>query len=348
MSTELIWLIIAGAGAIQTFFLSVYIFFSGRIRKEERILLGLLLFAISVRITKSIGWYYFDITNGTFLNLGFAAHAFIGPFMVLYFRRKAQARNSVLIRVLMLLPSLLLLVSTPILTLDNFWYVWGYAALLYMTNGYLLYAAYLLWIIFKQKKIYFPWYRNLFIGVLAFCLSYFTNYIFGINPYITGPIVYSVIIYITSFILFSNTEIFTPLGDKRKYKNINLSPDQIAIQKEKIEGIMAIEKPYLNSDFSLTELSQLTGLPKHLLSRFFSENRNQSFTDYTNSYRVEHSKELLSDEKSKNLKIASIAYDAGFNSISSFNSAFKKFEGVTPSEFRKAKVKSIDSSLHHK
>ena len=100
------------------------------------------------------------------------------------------------------------------------------------------------------------------------------------------------------------------------------------------------ERPYLDSDFSLSKLSELTAIPKHLLSRFFSENMNQSFTDYTNSYRVQTAKNLLTDDQFQHHKIAHIAYESGFNSLASFNSAFKKHVSHSPSEYRKQTLTS--------
>ncbi len=342
MNVTTLWLILCGAGVIQSLFLSIYIFYSKNIRSGERLLLGALLLAITLRLVKSIGWYFFDINDMAFLNMGFAAHGFIGPILVLYFLRKTEAKIKWVFKLIILLPALALVAVSPFINLSNFWYVGGYELLLYVTAAYLGWSMYLLWLIFKQKKIYFPWYRNLFIGVAVFCIAYFTNYVFGLNPYITGPVVYSMVIYFISFVMFSNQEIFTPIGDKRKYKNINLSPDQIEKHREKVEGIMTNEKPYLDSDFSLTELSQITSIPKHLLSRFFSESMNQSFTDFTNGYRIRRAKELLIDPSFQNHKIAFIAYDCGFNSLSSFNSAFKKLTGISPSEFKKTESVPID------
>ncbi|MEP5613508.1 MAG: helix-turn-helix domain-containing protein [Cyclobacteriaceae bacterium] len=316
-------------------FLSVYIFSSKNIKVEERLLLGALLLAITLRLIKSIGWFFFDINDGIFLNVGFAAHGFIGPILVLYFLQKTFRRVKLLYVFLILLPAILLIAVTPIITLSNFWYAGGYSFLLYLTVVYLVWSGYLLWLIFKQKKIYFPWYRNLYLGIVLLCISYFTNYVFGLNPYITGPIFYSAAIYLISFVMFSNQEIFTPIGDKKKYKNINLSQDQINRHKERVEGVMIDQKPYLDSDFSLTELSQLTTIPKHLLSRFFSESMNQSFTDFTNGYRITKATEFLEDPSYSNHKIAFIAYECGFNSLSSFNAAFKKVTETSPSEFRK-------------
>lgn len=336
MDFDSIILVVCCAGVIQSIFLSIYIFSSRRIQLNERLLLSLLLIAISFRLIKSVGWYFFDIENQLFLNLGFASHGFIGPLLTIYFARKSNLLKGVVARLLLLSPATFLLMASPFLSLNNFWYVGGYKALLYYTIAILLFAGYYLWIIFKEKKIYFPWYRNLYIGVYIFCISYFTNYIFGLNSYITGPIVYAGVIYIISFVLFSNHEIFTPLGDKKKYKNINLTSDQIAHHKSRIEGVMIDQKPYLKSDFSLSELSDLTSIPKHLLSRFFSESMNQSFTEFTNSFRVSKAKDLLIDSKFLNHKIAFIAYECGFNSLSSFNAAFKKEVKQSPSEYRKS------------
>ncbi|MEP0984777.1 AraC family transcriptional regulator [Ekhidna sp.] len=334
-------LIFCSAGVIQSLFLSIYIFSSKNIQQSERILLGSLLLAITLRLVKSIGWYFFDINDDVFLNIGFAAHGFIGSLLVIYFAHKSARLRNIFSRLLILLPGILLLITTPFLTLSNFWYVGGYQALLYYTIVTLLFSAYFLWVIYSERKIYFPWYRNLFLGVSVFCISYFTNYIFGLNPYITGPVVYSIVIYIISFILFSNQEIFTPLGDKKKYKNINLTPDQIAHHRERIESVMIDQKPYLDSDFSLTTLSEVTSIPKHLLSRFFSESLSQSFSDFTNQYRIDRAKELLLDPKFNNHKIAVIAYECGFNSLSSFNAAFRKLASTSPSEFRKTSTDSL-------
>ncbi len=338
MNTDSIVLIICGSGVIQSLFLSIYILLSRKIQSHERLLLGLLLMAISIRLIKSIGWYFFGIEEQIFLNIGFAAHGFIGPILVIYFAKKSHLLHNSIYPFLTLLPALVLLLATPILTLNNFWYIGGYKALLYYTILFLLIAGYYLWAIYKGKKIYFPWYRNLYLGVSIFCVSYFTNYIFGLNPYITGPLVYTLVIYLISFIIFSNQEIFTPLGDKKKYRNINLSTDQIARHKKRIERVMLDQKPYLNNDFSLSELSTLTSIPKHLLSRFFSENMNQSFSEFTNNFRISKAKELLIDKEFKHHKIAVIAYECGFNSLSSFNSAFKKTVNQSPSDFRRSSL----------
>jgi len=66
-----------------------------------------------------------------------------------------------------------------------------------------------------------------------------------------------------------------------------------------------------------------------------NESFRRSFYDYVNQYRVDEARQLLLDPAKADHKIASIAYDSGFNSLSTFNDVFKKMAGVTPSQFKK-------------
>jgi len=66
-----------------------------------------------------------------------------------------------------------------------------------------------------------------------------------------------------------------------------------------------------------------------------------SFYDCINQYRIEEAKNLLNDPDRSSYKISSLAYDAGFNSISTFNEVFKKSTGLTPSQFRKQQEEDL-------
>lgn len=332
MSADSIWLVLCGAGAIQSVFLTFYLVTYKKISRTESLLLSTLFLAISLRLIKSIGWYFFNIDQIAFLNMGFVAHGFIGPLLVLYLSEKVGGYPAWL-KILVLIPAIALLLVSPLVNLTNFWYAGGYHSLLYTTIAYVLWSAFLIFKISQQNKEVLRWAGNLFLGISLFCLAYFTNYILGLTSYISGPVIYSFIVYFISYTVFRNEELFVPKQGK-KYKNLNLTEDQIERHKERVGNVMDEQKPYLDSDFSLSKLSELTSIPKHMLSRFFSENMNQNFSDFTNSYRVEEAKKLLMDEAHQNHKIAFIAYECGFNTLSSFNAAFKKFTEKTPSEFK--------------
>ena len=61
---------------------------------------------------------------------------------------------------------------------------------------------------------------------------------------------------------------------------------------------------------------------------------NKNFYDLVNGCRVEEAKRLLLDPKNKNYTILSIGFEAGFNSKTTFNTIFKKFTGLTPTEYK--------------
>ena len=96
---------------------------------------------------------------------------------------------------------------------------------------------------------------------------------------------------------------------------------------------MEIQKPYLDPELDLAKLSALVDLnPKqvsHTINRSFSKN----FYEYINSYRVEAFKQLASDPENKKLTLLGLAFECGFKSKSTFNDAFKKTTGKTPSQY---------------
>lgn len=71
---------------------------------------------------------------------------------------------------------------------------------------------------------------------------------------------------------------------------------------------------------------------------FFSQTVNQcfymNFNQFLNKYRIEEAKERLKDPKESQYVVFKIALDVGFNSKSTFNTAFKKFTGMNPSQYR--------------
>jgi YesN/AraC family two-component response regulator len=95
---------------------------------------------------------------------------------------------------------------------------------------------------------------------------------------------------------------------------------------------METEKPFLQSDFSLPQLADRLKLSVHIVSQVINDGLGKSFFEMTAEYRVATAKQLLKDQP--NIKIEEIAEQVGYNSKSSFNTAFKKITGKTPSEFR--------------
>jgi AraC-like DNA-binding protein len=121
----------------------------------------------------------------------------------------------------------------------------------------------------------------------------------------------------------------------KKYSNSNLADEEAVRIVTTLEQQMSTSKPYLEPDLTIDKLAKLADTNRHHLSQVINEKLGLSFYDYVNTYRVNEAKLLLADPTRAEHKIASIAYDAGFNSLSAFNDVFKKWVGQTPSAYRK-------------
>ncbi|NMP16913.1 helix-turn-helix domain-containing protein [Thalassotalea sp. Y01] len=101
-----------------------------------------------------------------------------------------------------------------------------------------------------------------------------------------------------------------------------------------IETLMREQRPYLDTEISIETLSNQLGISSKELSITLNRHFQMNFYEYVNKYRIEAAKALLIDEPERS--ITEIFYDVGFNSKSVFNTCFKKFEGMTPSQYRKS------------
>ena len=91
---------------------------------------------------------------------------------------------------------------------------------------------------------------------------------------------------------------------------------------------------YLDPDLTLEKLAQQEKVSSGHLSRIINLYGNKSFNDFINELRVEQAKVFLSDPDYDPYTIVSIGLECGFNSKSTFYSAFKKFTSLTPSQYR--------------
>ena len=83
------------------------------------------------------------------------------------------------------------------------------------------------------------------------------------------------------------------------------------------------------------KLSKQLGLKSKDLSQVINQSTGENYSLFISKLRIEEAKRLLSLPEYKHYKIAAIAYDSGFNSLSSFNTSFAKLVGMSASEFRK-------------
>ncbi len=135
----------------------------------------------------------------------------------------------------------------------------------------------------------------------------------------------------------SNLQLVKDLIEEKGIKRENDVEESLEITK--LKEYMSKEEPYLNASLTMYDLSKQMNIPSKDLSLLINHNLNQHFFDFVNRYRIEKAKELLISEERKNHTILEILYEVGFNTKSSFNTAFKKHTQVTPTFYRKNTIK---------
>ena len=103
----------------------------------------------------------------------------------------------------------------------------------------------------------------------------------------------------------------------------------------RLKSYMKTEAPYLDPSLSIYDLAKQLNLPAKELSVLINHNLNQHFFDFVNEYRIKRAMEILADASKSDLTILEILYEVGFNSKSSFNTAFKKYTKLTPTQYRR-------------
>ncbi|SHG50753.1 AraC-type DNA-binding protein [Flavobacterium fluvii] len=101
-----------------------------------------------------------------------------------------------------------------------------------------------------------------------------------------------------------------------------------------IKNYIKKNKRFLDPSFSLERLSSEMGISTSKLSHLINQESGYNFPDYINLLRVEKAKKFLIKSDYSSYTIVAIGLECGFNSKSTFYTAFKKFTNVTPSEFK--------------
>lgn len=124
-----------------------------------------------------------------------------------------------------------------------------------------------------------------------------------------------------------------PVFERPKYANSTLPDSEAQELLEKLSLKMDTEKIYRDNNLTLLKLADCLSIPPHTLSHLLSQHLNSNFNDYVNKYRVEEAREKLLDPAFKQFTNLAIAFEVGFGSKASFNRAFKKVVGKTPSGY---------------
>lgn len=133
--------------------------------------------------------------------------------------------------------------------------------------------------------------------------------------------------------LAHTSEATKPISKSPEYRKSGLKTEDAHTLHEQLLLLMQIEKPYIEPKLSLAQLAERLRISPNHLSQIINQYEEKNFYDFVNGYRVKEFITLAEKDTNKNFNLLGLAYEAGFNSKSSFNQVFKKFTSKTPSQF---------------
>ena len=101
---------------------------------------------------------------------------------------------------------------------------------------------------------------------------------------------------------------------------------------QRICQLMDDQKPYLDDNLKLQDFADLLGTNRTYIADCIKTSHGQTFTQFVNTYRIHHAKELLRKQPDK--KMSAVATESGFTTESHFFRTFKTVTGMTPNEWR--------------
>ncbi|MGH7468659.1 MAG: helix-turn-helix domain-containing protein [Longimicrobiales bacterium] len=101
---------------------------------------------------------------------------------------------------------------------------------------------------------------------------------------------------------------------------------------------MEAKRPWENSELTLADLAELLSTTPHKVSEVLNARLGQTFYDFVNGYRVREVQRRIERDKARAPTLLVLALEAGFASKSTFNDAFKKHAGQTPSQYRRTAI----------
>lgn len=326
-------------GSFNGFVLSVYFALNANKKKFSNYFLAFLLLMLSIRIIKSVFFYFNPQLANIFIHIGLSACIMIGPFLYLYL--ESQTKNEKLNWSIHTIPYLtgitVLGLIFPYVEHREIWSRWIVKGIYLQWFVYIAISIKFILPIFKKLKKKETlknidiWLLSIYIGVAFIWLAYFTV---AYTSYIVGALSFTFVLYLIILLLFfKNNQSSAFFEEKDRYKNKELNDNIIEDIKQKILLIREKEL-FLNPNLTLDETAKELKTSKHLLSQYLNERLGKSFTYFINEYRIEKAKELLQSQT--NYTIEGLGYDSGFNSKSSFFATFKKITGKTPSEYQKS------------
>jgi AraC-like DNA-binding protein len=201
----------------------------------------------------------------------------------------------------------------------------------------------------STEQIDLSWLKYFLLILMLIIIAWFNLVFFDLKNIIElTPLLYLSCVFFLAYFSLQQKEIFDfnkndlkELSAIKEYKRENpkrVSENRVNELNVKLKQLMNSEKMYLENDLSLPKLAKSMNASCNETSFVINELYGDNFFNFINKFRIEEAKMLLLSEKYNQLNILGIAFESGFNSKTTFNTTFKKYTGVSPTEFVKSNL----------
>jgi AraC-like DNA-binding protein len=131
--------------------------------------------------------------------------------------------------------------------------------------------------------------------------------------------------------------VITAIHERNQAQNIPyfLTAEKVKFISTRLGIFMTEKKPFLRTGYSIRDLGDELGIPSYQLSAYINQWIGMNFNEYFNWFRVKHCQTLMENGDTLQLNLRGLAYRCGFNNRNTLTTAFKKFTGLTPSDYFK-------------
>lgn len=184
----------------------------------------------------------------------------------------------------------------------------------------------------RFNKIFIGYWVLQLLGLLAITfLQYYVYYI----DYVLA-LLNAFFVQLLSFNLLFRSDTLSAFLINKKYQSSTLQSNTYHRILDRIKGLMLRDEIFLDGNLTLHKFSQIISVNKNYVSQVINQEFGCGFNDYVNHFRIEKAKALLANSDYSHLNLLGIALEVGFNNKTSFNRAFKRNTGLTPSAYRKS------------
>ncbi len=329
-------------GAFNGLVLSLYFLIFVKPKHISNKFLGAFLLMLSIRVGKSVFFYFNRDLSFHYLQFGLTACFFIGPFLYFYVvsvvKPESTIKKTWKYHIAILAPIALIVGWIyPFKTNVELWRPYIIKTIYIQWFGYILATGFVLRPrlkrLFKKNervKKLDVWLLSLSIGNLILLGAYyFTSFI----DYISGALAFSFLLYLLVLFLFfgknRNAVLFSRF---EKYTDKKIDDSQATQLLEKLEQTMQAEELFKNANLKSSDVAKKIQLTTHQFSQLLNDNLGKNFSLFINEYRIAAAKKML--RQNGLLTLEAIGYECGFNSKSTFFTTFKKLTGTTPAQFK--------------